>query len=1431
MNQNKEVIIKAKIMKFRLLSAILLTAFSLAGSVIIANVPAGFKQPKHNNYKSLGGCNIPADQVDLDINNVRTRLLDAGDQWWDPGNSSTGKYEVPKGDNTSSTPLPQAIFAGAIWISALDQGNNLKLAALTYRQGTSDYYTGPLDNNGNVSLATCNLWDQHFKVYATDIKPCILAYQASGKTGLTSNVVNAKDSNMIRWPGKGNPYLAAEGYDMGGILAPFYDANGDGIYNPYDGDYPTIKQNGIRPQGKGCDSLVYGCGNAYADEMIFWVMNDKGNVHTASNGAPMGIQVNELAFAFQSTDEVNQMTFYTYNIINKSGAILHSTYMSQWTDVDLGCALNDRVGCDTSRSLAIAYNGFVQGAPQQSGVTCDQGSTVCPTGEVGYGCNLPMLGIEYFEGPTDTVMVYDSATHTRNPKKLGMSSFCYFTGQGAPPGQSDPTTAAGFRNYQTGLWNDGSPITYGGNGYGGSIKTNYCFPGDPSIPSQWSECYPQTGGNISAGDRRLVQTSGPFTFLPCASEIITVGVVFVDPPGGVGTNFPSWSNISVAADKAKALFDACFQQLAGPSAPLLNLRAMDQKVIINIADDPQGNNVGETYAQADQLRVSKGYVSGSGKDSLYRFQGYILYQLAGPTVSSADLADPTKAIPVAEYDIQDNVSHLVNYVPFSDAATSTTTWEHDANTIPGVGTTLANLGIQHSLVDSLDLIGGGRMVNHKTYYFGILSFATNNFANFNAQAGIGQSTPFLIGKNFNAYSVIPENSEATDGGRLLNSTYGTSTQVKRIEGQGNGGNYIDLDGPTILGILNSQFNYLDTLDYLVGQDPLAFKVTDPVLLKEADFELVIHDTLPYNGVNVSTKAWWVLNDLTNNVQIPSVSTLDKPYEQVIADALGNDYGFSLTLGTPFPVYTNYVDTLPIYAPIGGSITFADPSKPWLSFLKDSGQTIANHWIRSGSYADVCSGTTPDPICNVFVSAYYSYRQNGSFVTGLQDPNNYFGSIAGGTWAPYCLAANWSMGPTQPVVTGRPLSVGGPAFKWDKYNDKASSPENTLDQLHGVDIVLTSDKSKWTPCAVFETGDNPVLDLPYDPNGGTTPPRKGMLRNHTSLNADGTPNPNNGVGLSYFPGYAIDVETGQRLNVAFGEASDEADQNGRDMIWNPTSTLFGAINQGGNVPFTPIFGGKHFIYVMNPATSPYDGGAQFQNDFTDPTNYLSMVNNPASVAYSATIRADYKSIMWTAIPYLTPGYSLKSIADGLIPNDVTIKLRVQKPYNKFVTSATPSDAPDTTIFARYTFSTKGLGPKINNDSVAKTALDMIRIVPNPYLAYSAYETSANDAEVKITNLPNNCTIKIYTLDGVLVRTLSQSLSLTNLVTNKPADISDGYQLNTANTTHDNSISWNLKNESAIPISSGIYLFDINVPGVGHKILKWFGAVRPTDVSNF
>ena len=62
-------------------------------------------------------------------------------------------------------------------------------------------------------------------------------------------------------------------------------------------------------------------------------------------------------------------------------------------------------------------------------------------------------------------------------------------------------------------------------------------------------------------------------------------------------------------------------------------------------------------------------------------------------------------------------------------------------------------------------------------------------------------------------------------------------------------------------------------------------------------------------------------------------------------------------------------------------------------------------------------------------------------------------------------------------------------------------------------------------------------------------------------------------MGWFPGYAIDVETGERLNMAFGEDSWLGGDNGRDMIWNPTSRRYSGVN--GDV----VWGGKHTIFCI------------------------------------------------------------------------------------------------------------------------------------------------------------------------------------------------------------------------------------------------------------
>ena len=44
-------------------------------------------------------------------------------------------------------------------------------------------------------------------------------------------------------------------------------------------------------------------------------------------------------------------------------------------------------------------------------------------------------------------------------------------------------------------------------------------------------------------------------------------------------------------------------------------------------------------------------------------------------------------------------------------------------------------------------------------------------------------------------------------------------------------------------------------------------------------------------------------------------------------------------------------------------------------------------------------------------------------------------------------------------------------------------------------------------------------------------------------------------------------------------------------------------------------------------------------------------------------------------------------------------------------------------------------------------------------------------------------------------------------------------------------WDMKNQSGIPVASGLYIIHIDVPNVGEKILKWFGVMRPLDLQSY
>jgi len=116
---------------------------------------------------------------------------------------------------------------------------------------------------------------------------------------------------------------------------------------------------------------------------------------------------------------------------------------------------------------------------------------------------------------------------------------------------------------------------------------------------------------------------------------------------------------------------------------------------------------------------------------------------------------------------------------------------------------------------------------------------------------------------------------------------------------------------------------------------------------------------------------------------------------------------------------------------------------------------------------------------------------------------------------------------------------------------------------------------------------------------------------------------------------------------------------------------------------------------------------------------------------------------------------------------------------------------------FSMSTDGLGSRVRTDDENRAAVDMIGITPNPYKGASAYEVSQLTDQVRFTNMPNQATVRIFTVAGTLIRTLEK---------------------NSASA----SFPWDLTTEENLPIASGMYIIHIDTE-FGEKVLK-FGVVK-------
>ena len=824
------------------------------------DVNPGKKQGlKRGQLKTTASCKPAEASIDLDINNVRARLMTGGDMWWDNG-TSEARYEVPKGSRKN------ALFAGSVWIGGYDEQQQLKVAAQTYRQSGNDYWPGPLDpNTADITEADCSEWDRFWKVTAESINKFKDLSDPSAAKG------DPEFEAILQWPARGNG--AADKGSDGAIgrngnpltlygdfeYAPFVDLNNNNKYDVDEGEYPKI--NG--------------------DQFVWWVFNDKGNVKNQSNTEGIGIEVQASAFAYATKDFLNDATFYNYRLINRGSLSLDSTYISTWTDADLGYYRDDYIGCDTARDLGILYNGV----------------SIDGTGQVNsYGDKVPMVGVDFFKGPIKRDTSGGSVTET----ELGMTAFTYYNNDGSVIG--NPSNGIQIYNYMSGSIRNGQRFSNDFKGpntpsraYGDGPTVPFVFTGDPAEKAEWSECT----CNNPVGDRRFVHSSGPFRLQPGVVNDITIGAVWVADVGGCPNT--SYTKIRIADDLAQSLFDNNFETIQGPQAPRMVVRELNRKLVFYLINDSTSNNYQERYGYdtAKKYRVASIKASKLSSDSLYKFEGYRVFQLKDRFVTPADVfgddgeVNDDVAIEVFQCDIRNGISKIVNYELNTEIS--------DTSFVPALKVNGNDSGITHSFeltIDQFAQTEEKRLVNYKNYYFVAVAYAYNNFAQFEfsrpdstQDAAYIESSKAGGGGPIQVVDAIP-NPANGEMGTVLNSDFGDGIIVKRIEGRGNGGNAVEMSDESELEALNG-VNDVNNPGKIIHQSinpvykqnrgPIDVKVIDPVTIKAADYEVYLSGPTATDtaaGLKPDSASWRLVNLTTGDI-IYSERNLDVENEQII----------------------------------------------------------------------------------------------------------------------------------------------------------------------------------------------------------------------------------------------------------------------------------------------------------------------------------------------------------------------------------------------------------------------------------------------------------------------------------------------------------------------------------------------------------------------
>jgi len=122
-------------------------------------------------------------------------------------------------------------------------------------------------------------------------------------------------------------------------------------------------------------------------------------------------------------------------------------------------------------------------------------------------------------------------------------------------------------------------------------------------------------------------------------------------------------------------------------------------------------------------------------------------------------------------------------------------------------------------------------------------------------------------------------------------------------------------------------------------------------------------------------------------------------------------------------------------------------------------------------------------------------------------------------------------------------------------------------------------------------------------------------------------------------------------------------------------------------------------------------------------------------------------------------------------------------------------------------------KTDQTKVTSGALEAIRVVPNPYIVSAAWDIYNRMGKIMFTNLPENCSIKIFTVAGDLIKTIEHQG--VRLPSETPGS---GHAFNYTRAGQGYE-EWDLTTDNQLGIAYGLYVYVVTTPNGAEKTGKF------------